>query len=57
MTDEDKIVSQAELKQAAKNHSLTTWQKQWDASKKERLSQKSLRKQYLAFQIRNYIAK
>ena len=36
MTGEDKTVPQAEFKQAAKAHSLTTWQKQWDLSKKER---------------------
>ena len=36
MTDEDKTVSQAKFKQAAKAHSLTTWQKQWDVSEKGR---------------------
>ena len=36
MTDEDKTVWQAEFKQAAKAHSLTTWQKQWDVSEKGR---------------------
>ena len=36
ITNEDKTVSQAEFKQAAKAHRLTTWQKQWDVSEKRR---------------------
>ena len=36
MTKEDKTISQAEFKQAAKAHGLTTWQRQWDVSKKGR---------------------
>ena len=36
MTDERTCISQPELKQAAKNHSLTVWQKQWNISDKGR---------------------
>ena len=36
MTEEDRTVSQAEFRQAAKAHSLTAWQKQWDVSEKGR---------------------
>ena len=36
MTDEDKTASQAEFNQAAKAHSLITWQKQWYASEEGR---------------------
>ena len=32
MTEEDKTISQAEFKQAAKAHGLTIWQRQWDVS-------------------------
>ena len=36
MTEEDRTISQAEFRQAAKAHSLTAWQKQWDISEKGR---------------------
>ena len=36
MTEEDKTVSQAEFRQAAKTHGLTTWQRQWDLSENGR---------------------
>ena len=36
MTEEDRTISQAEFRQAAKAHSLTAWQKQWDNSEKGR---------------------
>ena len=36
MTEEDRTVSQAEFRQAAKAHSFTAWQKQWDVSEKGR---------------------
>ena len=36
MTEEDRTVSQAEFRQAAKAHSLTAWQKQWDVLEKGR---------------------
>ena len=36
MTDEDRTISQAEFKQAAKVHSMITWQKQWEVSEKGR---------------------
>ena len=36
MTDEDRTISQAEFKQAAKAHSMITWQKQWEVSEKGR---------------------
>ena len=36
MTDEDKTISQAEFRQAAKTHGLTTWQRQWDVSENGR---------------------
>ena len=36
MNEEDGTISHAEFKQAAKAHSMTTWQKQWDVSEKGR---------------------
>ena len=36
MNEEDRTISHAEFKQAAKAHSMTTWQKQWDVSEKGR---------------------
>ena len=36
MTDEGACISQPELKQAAKTHGLTVWQRQWDISDKGR---------------------
>ena len=36
MTEEDKTISQAEFRQAAKTHGLTTWQRQWDVSENGR---------------------
>ena len=36
MTEEDRTISQAKFRQAAKAHSLTAWQKQWDISEKGR---------------------
>ena len=36
MSEEDKTISQAEFKQAAKAHGLTSWQRQWDVSEKGR---------------------
>ena len=36
MNEEDRTISHAEFKQAAKAHSMTTWQKQWDVSDKGR---------------------
>ena len=34
MSDEGTCISQPELKQAAKTHGLTVWQRQWDISDK-----------------------
>ena len=36
MTDEGACISQPELKQAAKTHGLTVWQRQWDILDKGR---------------------
>ena len=36
MTDEGACISQPELKQAAKTHRLTVWQRQWDIADKGR---------------------
>ena len=36
MSDEGTSISQPELKQAAKTHRLTVWQRQWDISGKGR---------------------
>ena len=36
MTEENRTLSQAELMQAVKAHSLIAWQKQWDISEKGR---------------------
>ena len=60
MSDENKCISLAEFKQAAKAHGLSMWQRQWDVSEKGRflygLKPKVNKKQFLTFQTESNTA-
>ena len=61
MSDENKYISLAEFKQAAKAHGLSMWQRQWDVSEKGRFlyglkPKVNKKKQFLTFQTESNTA-